>query len=177
MHYYVRKYFHNQESEGISYLQDVKPNWHISARGNFKEKREASLYEAMQRLPEETRDLGDCLQRGGGEREHRAITVTTWVTVQDPDDAGDIVAPRMESEGGKRETKDSLDMREDVIIRGESETTEYDFSTDDESLRWEAQPCLTRWIGSNSILHINKGHTKALSSKWICLFVLDQSII
>ena len=55
--------------------------------------------------------------------------------MQDPDDAGDIVAPRMESEGGKRETKDSLDMREDVIIRGESETTEYDFSTDDESLR------------------------------------------
>ena len=36
---------------------------------------------------------------------------------------------------GDRE-KDSLDMRDaDNIIRGESETTEYDFSTDDESLR------------------------------------------
>ena len=34
--------------------------------------------------------------------------------------------------------QDSLDMRveeADNIVRGESETTEYDFSTDDESLR------------------------------------------
>ena len=38
--------------------------------------------------------------------------------------------------------KDSLDMRDaDNIVRGESETTEYDFSTDDESLR-QASICL-----------------------------------
>ena len=44
-----------------------------------------------------------------------------------------------ESDGEKREMKESLDMREDIIIRGESETTEYDFSTDDESLRFVNQ--------------------------------------
>ena len=68
---------------------------------------------------------------------------------QDPDDAGDTQVKLGESGGlegrerreavkqntGDRE-KDSLDMRDaDNIIRGESETTEYDFSTDDESLR------------------------------------------
>ena len=42
---------------------------------------------------------------------------------------------RSSDEKEKKEAKDSLDMRDDNIIRGESETTEYDFSTDDESLR------------------------------------------
>ena len=61
--------------------------------------------------------------------------------MQDPDDAGDMVASGVvrESDGEKREMKESLDMREDIIIRGESETTEYDFSTDDESLRFVNQ--------------------------------------
>ena len=62
---------------------------------------------------------------------------------QDPDDAGDTQVKLGESGGcearGRREAekeKDSLDMRDaDNIVRGESETTEYDFSTDDESLR------------------------------------------
>lgn len=67
---------------------------------------------------------------------------------QDPDDAGDHQVKLGETkekgevgkkssteEKEKKETKDSLDMRDDNIIRGESETTEYDFSTDDESLR------------------------------------------
>ena len=31
--------------------------------------------------------------------------------------------------------EDSMEMREDSFVRGESETTEYDISTDDESLR------------------------------------------
>ena len=62
-----------------------------------------------------------------------------FLTTQDPDDAGDnqvkLGESRSSDEKEKKEAKDSLDMRDDNIIRGESETTEYDFSTDDESLR------------------------------------------
>ena len=79
------------------------------------------------------------------------LNIDKWpfIPSQDPDDAGDTQVKLGESRGaegrergetvkqntGDRE-KDSLDMRDaDNIIRGESETTEYDFSTDDESLR------------------------------------------
>ena len=48
---------------------------------------------------------------------------------------GEVGKKSSSEEKEKKETKDSLDMRDDNIIRGESETTEYDFSTDDESLR------------------------------------------
>ena len=68
----------------------------------------------------------------------RPEILETVYSVEDPDDTGDMVASGVvrESEGEKREMKESVDMREDIIIRGESETTEYDFSTDDESLRF-----------------------------------------
>lgn len=68
---------------------------------------------------------------GGAERRNNFKEII----VQDPDDQGDVVVSGLETEGSKKEIKDSLDMREEVIIRGESETTEYDLSTDDESLR------------------------------------------
>ena len=88
----------------------------------------------MQRLPEETGNPGDCVQCGGRTGLDNSLS-TEHIILQDPDDAGDNVDPGLDTEGSKREIKDSLDMREDVIIRGESETTEYDLSTDDESLR------------------------------------------
>ena len=69
----------------------------------------------------------------------------TVYSVEDPDDAGDhhIKMGEAASEGEKNENQlnietrkeDSLEIREDNIFRGESETTEYDGSTDDESLR------------------------------------------
>jgi len=69
----------------------------------------------------------------------RPEILETVYSVEDPDDAGDnqvkLGESRSSDEKEKKEAKDSLDMRDDNIIRGESETTEYDFSTDDESLR------------------------------------------
>ena len=70
------------------------------------------------------------VEGGDGRRVH-----FKQISLQDPDDQADMLVSGLETEGSKREIKDSLDMREDVIIRGESETTEYDLSTDDESLR------------------------------------------
>ena len=49
---------------------------------------------------------------------------------QDPDEVGDTLVSG--HQGERQDTREEV--RED-IIRGESETTEYDFSTDDESLR------------------------------------------
>ena len=62
MHYDIRKYFHNQKSEGISYLRDVRSPDVFCNVEIFLEKREASLHEKMQRLPEEAGDPGDSLQ-------------------------------------------------------------------------------------------------------------------
>ena len=55
----------------------------------------------------------------------------TQLFSQDPDEVGDTLVSG--HEGERQDTREEV--RED-IIRGESETTEYDFSTDDESLRW-----------------------------------------
>merc|ERR1711874_746909 len=71
----------------------------------------------------------------------------TVYSVEDPDDAGDNLIEQGEaaSEVEKSETEnlnsiearkeDSIETRDDNMFRGESETTEYDVSTDDESLR------------------------------------------
>jgi len=77
----------------------------------------------------------------------RPEILETVYSVEDPDDAGDHHVKMGESVNDveKSEThqlltseskkEDSLEIREDNIFRGESETTEYDGSTDDESLR------------------------------------------
>ena len=54
----------------------------------------------------------------------------TQLFSQDPDEVGDTLVSG--HQGERQDTREEV--RED-IIRGESETTEYDFSTDDESLR------------------------------------------
>ena len=76
----------------------------------------------------------------------RPEILETVYSVEDPDDAGDnhIEMGEAASEVDKSETEnlisieakkeDSLEIREDNIFRGESETTEYDGSTDGESL-------------------------------------------
>ena len=77
----------------------------------------------------------------------RPEILETVYSVEDPDDAGDhhVKMGEAANEAEKSETErqlsneakkeDSLEIREDNIFRGESETTEYDGSTDDESLR------------------------------------------
>ena len=72
----------------------------------------------------------------------RPEILETVYSVEDPDDAGDhhIKMGEAATEADNKlssETKKegSLEIREDNIFRGESETTEYDGSTDDESLR------------------------------------------
>lgn len=77
----------------------------------------------------------------------RPEILETVYSVEDPDDAGDIQTLQGEnaSELEKSETEnlnsieakkeDSIETRDDNMFRGESETTEYDISTDDESLR------------------------------------------
>ena len=64
------------------------------------------------------------------------ILVPDQLSPQDPDEVGDTLVSGQQ--GGKGSQGERQDTREEVredIIRGESETTEYDFSTDDESLR------------------------------------------
>ena len=75
----------------------------------------------------------------------RPEILETVYSVEDPDDAGDhhIRMGEAGSEGENKENsmstesrkEDSLETRDDNIFRGESETTEYEGSTDDESLR------------------------------------------
>ena len=77
----------------------------------------------------------------------RPEILETVYSVEDPDDAGDhhIRMGEAARDVEKTETphqlsletkkEDSLEIREENIFRGESETTEYDGSTDDESLR------------------------------------------
>ena len=77
----------------------------------------------------------------------RPEILETVYSVEDPDDAGDnhikMVETHVEAEkcdpasllNVETKKEDSIEMREDSIVRGESETTEYDISTDDESLR------------------------------------------
>ena len=55
---------------------------------------------------------------------------------QDPDEVGDtLISGQQGGRGGEGERQDTREEVREDIIRGESETTEYDFSTDDESLR------------------------------------------
>ena len=55
---------------------------------------------------------------------------------QDPDEVGDtLVSGQQGGRGSQGERQDTKEEAREDIIRGESETTEYDFSTDDESLR------------------------------------------
>ena len=60
----------------------------------------------------------------------------TQLFSQDPDEVGDtLISGQQEGRGGEGERQDTREEVREDIIRGESETTEYDFSTDDESLR------------------------------------------
>ena len=79
----------------------------------------------------------------------------TVYSVEDPDDAGDNQIRLGEAEQNSCEerepvrTKDSLEVEQDnaagdSLFRGSSETTEYDLSTDDESLRSEPSGSDTR---------------------------------
>ena len=46
-----------------------------------------------------------------------------------------MISGQQGGRGGEGERQDTREEVREDIIRGESETTEYDFSTDDESLR------------------------------------------